>query len=857
MTYNLRSSCKMDDKEEESTAPPWLTKVLEGLQQQQVLQLQHLQEQQRHQREETQSEFNLLRSELQEIRRLQSTATPASDAASRGATDAIPLTSTAATEVSPTLSRSSDTAPPATTAAPSRPATTYGPARPPAVTPPSKLSASISLRDFRAWRSSWNDYARLCQLAAFSREDQLAFLRSCFTEDMRATSQHAVGIMEDRNTVQSALDKIETHLRQQRNIAIDRVKFEEKQQEEDEPFDAFLVSIRELASDAELCIECRDQRLSTRIMSGFHNQEIRRKLLALRPFPSLETIIDLCRAEEAAQANDKILQDVMSRSSSVFSISRQRDQSQRNPSRDRGGSACGRCGNTSHLRGTCPAANQACFFCGTTGQFATVCRKKRSAQQQQAETDTLSRSRSRQRYRTEQVDVTPVSVSSLRRHLQAPKISVKIEGHRGAILGCTEATPNSGAEITVMSADTAHMLGMEDAALDRPPSINVTAANGPSMECISTFKAIIHLNERAVEDTVHVFKESRGLLLAWYTAKKLGILPDHYPEPAPLQLQQVDTRSAIKKHDAPPVSILKNSNVLLQPQQQQHQQQLQKLRIDLLSEFADVFTSEDNSVPLKPMTGPPMAIHITEDANPFAVRVARPVPHAWRDNVKKQLDEMVHHGIITPLGDEPSDWCHPLVLISKPNGGVRICVDLTKLNRHVKRPLHPLSTPREAVSSINVNTKIFPTLDAKSGYWQLSLQECSQHLTTFITQLGRFRFLRAPMDLVSTGDEYCQRGDLAFQGLSNVVKVVYDILVYDETLEDHAHHLRVVLTTCRQHGITINEKKFCCAQEEVSYCGFNLSSAGKQVDPGKITAITDFATPTNITELRSFMGLVQ
>ena len=107
-----------------------------------------------------------------------------------------------------------------------------------------------------------------------------------------------------------------------------------------------------------------------------------------------------------------------------------------------------------------------------------------------------------------------------------------------------------------------------------------------------------------------------------------------------------------------------------------------------------------------------MVIHITEDAKPFAVRAARPVPHAWRDNVKSQLDEMVRQGIITPLGDEPSDWCHPLVLVTKSDGGVRICVDLTKLNKFVKRPLHPLATPRDAVSGIPANAKIFSGLSS-------------------------------------------------------------------------------------------------------------------------------------------------
>ena len=79
----------------------------------------------------------------------------------------------------------------------------------------------------------------------------------------------------------------------------------------------------------------------------------------------------------------------------------------------------------------------------------------------------------------------------------------------------------------MMNLDSSHTLGGQDNAPSGPPSINVTAANGQPMHCIATFKAIICLNERTVEDTVHVFKESRRLLLAWYTAQKLGILPDH------------------------------------------------------------------------------------------------------------------------------------------------------------------------------------------------------------------------------------------------------------------------------------------------------------------------------------------
>lgn len=81
-----------------------------------------------------------------------------------------------------------------------------------------------------------------------------------------------------------------------------------------------------------------------------------------------------------------------------------------------------------------------------------------------------------------------------------------------------------------------------------------------------------------------------------------------------------------------------------------------------------------------------------EDAKPFAVHTPRVIPFARQDDVKK--DSMVAQGIITPADNEPSKWCHPLVAVGKPRGGVRITVDLAKLNRQVLRPVHPSPTPR-------------------------------------------------------------------------------------------------------------------------------------------------------------------
>ena len=50
---------------------------------------------------------------------------------------------------------------------------------------------------------------------------------------------------------------------------------------------------------------------------------------------------------------------------------------------------------------------------------------------------------------------------------------------------------------------------------------------------------------------------------------------------------------------------------------------------------------------------------------------------------------MVQQGVIKPVGDIATTWCHPMVCAEEPHGGFRICVDLTKLNKYVKRPIHP------------------------------------------------------------------------------------------------------------------------------------------------------------------------
>lgn len=112
------------------------------------------------------------------------------------------------------------------------------------------------------------------------------------------------------------------------------------------------------------------------------------------------------------------------------------------------------------------------------------------------------------------------------------------------------------------------------------------------------------------------------------------------------------------------------------------------------------------------------------------------------------------------------------------------------------------------------------------------------------------------MGFSATGDAYCHRGDVALQGLQNCVKVVDDILLFDDDLPTHLKRIHQMLSRCREHGITLNKDKFVVAEPQVRFCGYDLSSSGISAAEDRVSAIRDFPTPANLTDLRSFMGLV-
>ena len=144
-------------------------------------------------------------------------------------------------------------------------------------------------------------------------------------------------------------------------------------------------------------------------------------------------------------------------------------------------------------------------------------------------------------------------------------------------------------------------------------------------------------------------------------------------------------------------------------------------------------------------------IHIKENATPVIHRPTK-IPIALRHKLKKELDTMERNDVIKRI-EEPTDWFNSLVLVEKPDGSLRICLDPRDLNKAIKREHYQLPTFDEIASRLTGATR-FTKLDANISYWQIPLDEQSSKLTTANTPYGRYCLLRLPHGLHSAQEVF-------------------------------------------------------------------------------------------------------
>jgi Reverse transcriptase (RNA-dependent DNA polymerase) len=145
-----------------------------------------------------------------------------------------------------------------------------------------------------------------------------------------------------------------------------------------------------------------------------------------------------------------------------------------------------------------------------------------------------------------------------------------------------------------------------------------------------------------------------------------------------------------------------------------------------------------------------------------------------------EVNRMLAENIIEPA---TSEWSSPVVLVPERDGGMRFCVDYRKLNNLTERDVYPLPRLDECIDCLG-DAVVFSTLDANSGYWQVSMHPNDGDKTTVTCHVGTFRFKRMPFGLRNEPSTFQRARDVILSGVRWQKCLCYldDIIVFSSSI---------------------------------------------------------------------------
>ena len=197
-----------------------------------------------------------------------------------------------------------------------------------------------------------------------------------------------------------------------------------------------------------------------------------------------------------------------------------------------------------------------------------------------------------------------------------------------------------------------------------------------------------------------------------------------------------------------------------------------------------------------------------------------------------------------------SEWAAPVVPVVKRDGSVRVCGDYKlTVNRAAKVDSYPLPRLEDIFTAVS-GGRTFSKLDLVHAYQQLVVDEPSRKYLTVNTHKGLFK--RLPFGVGSAPAIFQRTIEMILQGLPHMCVYIDDILVTGSTEAEHLQNLDCVLSRLKSAGIRLRKQK--CAY--VEYLGHQISAQGLKPAAEKVCAIVDAPTPNDITQLKSFLGML-
>lgn len=535
-----------------------------------------------------------------------------------------------------------------------------------------------------------------------------------------------------------------------------------------------------------------DDMLRDRLVCGINDDCIQKRLLAETNL-TLAKAVELATSMETASKNVTELQQGL-----VDPVHKMKIQ----PSGERptaGG--CYRCGGTTHNASDCRFMEAVCHTCHKRGHLARKCRMGR--QDKQRDNKKIGDNRPRPTYFLEgdaSVEENTYHLFNVKGNKVKPyTVKVDINGQE------VDMEIDTGAGVTLVNEETFKMLG----GRMQHTTVNLRTYTGDKVNVLGEIKAEVKYNG-----------EHNQLPLLVVQGRAPNLLGRNW-----LQVINLDWRKVFKLET-------------------DHQRDLDTL----LSKHKAAFETG-----LGTLAGATVKIYVEPEAKPKYFK-ARPLPYALREKVETELTRLETEGIIEPV--DFSEWAAPIVPIVKQDKSLRICGDYkVTVNQVSKLDNYPIPKTEDLLAVLGGGDK-FTKLDMSQAYQQLRLDENSKKYTTINTHRGLYQYTRLPYGVSSAPGIFQRTMDNLLQGIPQVVVRVDDILVTGNDNATHLQNLETVLERLENAGLRLRQDKCVFMAPEVVYLGYKIDRNGIHPVADKVLAIKNAPTPTNQTQLRAFLGML-
>ncbi|XP_065203998.1 uncharacterized protein K02A2.6-like [Planococcus citri] len=619
--------------------------------------------------------------------------------------------------------------------------------------------------------------------------------------------------------------------------------FRHRKQKDGESFNSFYASLKELSRDCNFADQTRlDEELKAQIIGGTNDGTLQKYCFATPKLALKDVVAKAVASEQATKGVDHFNAPNVkaSESSSVNRVNERvnkkhfqkkksngsknyasnSNSNSTNPGASHANSSksnftpnmvviCYRCGKKNHKAPDCRHKNAVCSSCQKVGHLNTVCGKSRKElleiQKPAAENKSCN-----------VVDIGQLGEENLPTIADGddpppPKIFIDVQVEGKAV----KFEADCGSGFTLISEKTFRELNLSEKL--RPCKFVLKTYDRGIVRIRGYIPVHVNFKGKSYRQVLRVVQGDYDSVIG-----RDWLLP-----------MNIDIREFIETNK---ISVSVNLNL--------------KSEIDkLVSEFSELFSDNITKVPNYCAD-----FKLKADATPVFCR-ARTVPFALREAVDKEIDRLVAAGIYVPA--ESSEWATPIVPVIKSNGKIRLVGDYSvTINKAIIPEEYPIPNIEEEILQDFANCVHFSKFDIKEAYMLLGVSEACSKLLTVNTPKGLFYVTSLNYGLQCAPAKWQRFIESIFKGLKWCKWFFDDGKISSKTAAEHLARMRKFFEICRENNLRLNKSKCDFLTDHLKFLGFVVDKNGIHKTTEKIDLILNAKRPTNVTELKSFEGLV-